>query len=130
LPAQPEQDRTLAVCTTTNFAPPISTLYDFRHGVVAETLKYELSMAPTATVLLFAAVDPAMTSATIIPFDGTLAAGTMRTIEHVQHQYWADDLSASLPLGTVETRAHLRPFCLRFAGDTRVERFWRQARTR
>jgi RHS repeat-associated protein len=104
-PAQPEQDQTLAVCTTTNFAPPISTLYDYRHGVVTETFKYELSVAPTATVLLFADVDAAMTTATVIPFDRTLAAGTMRTIEHIEHQYWADDLSAPLPIGTVETRA-------------------------
>ncbi|HEX7704496.1 MAG TPA: hypothetical protein VF403_27340, partial [Kofleriaceae bacterium] len=32
-------------------------------------------------------------------------AGTKRTIERIRRQFWADDLSAPLPLGSVETRA-------------------------
>jgi YD repeat-containing protein len=102
---QPEQNLILAVCTATKFAPPIATLYDFRHGTVTETLEYELSVSPGPTILALSAVDNAMTGATVIPFDGTLTAGTMRTIQHVQNQYWADDLSAPLAIGSAETRA-------------------------
>ena len=46
-----------------------------------------------------------MTGATVLPFDGALAPGAMRTIEHVRHQFWADDLSAPLPQGQGQTRA-------------------------
>jgi RHS repeat-associated protein len=105
VPAQPEQGVLLATCGAVTFAPPIATLYDFLHGVQTESLRYELSLAATSTLLPLAQVNSAMTGATVIPFDGTLAAGTMRTIEHVQHQYWSDDLSAPLAVGTVGTLA-------------------------
>jgi RHS repeat-associated protein len=103
--AQPEQGQTLATCRATTFAPPIATTYDFRHGVTTESVQYELSISPTASPLALAAIDAAMTGATAIPFDGALAAGTMRTLAHLRHQFWADDLSAALALGSVQTRA-------------------------
>jgi RHS repeat-associated protein len=103
--AEPEQDRTLATCLAATFADPVATTYDYRHGTAAETVSYELFLAPGAAVLALADVDAAMTAATVLPFDGTLAAGTMRTIEHVRHQYWQDDLSAPAPIGTAGTRA-------------------------
>jgi RHS repeat-associated protein len=105
VPAEPEQNQTLATCATASFMAPIDTAYDFRHGAATETLKYELAMAATASVLPLGTIDAAMTGATVLPFDGALAAGSMRTIEHVRHQYWADDLSAGLPIGTVQPRA-------------------------
>jgi RHS repeat-associated protein len=104
-PAQPEQGVVLATCGATTYAPPISTLYDFRHGVETEALHYELAVPPAASLLPIATVDTAMTSAAVVPFDAALSAGTMRTIAHVQDQYWADDLSAPLAIGTVQTRA-------------------------
>ena len=60
-----------------------------------------------------------MTGATVVPFDGTLAPGAMRTIEHVQHQFWADDLSAAAASGArSQTRAlAVRPFRARVPGD-------------
>ena len=105
VPAEPEQSQTLATCGATSFMAPLDSAYDFRHGATTETLNYELAMAPTASVLPLATIDTAMTGATVLPFDGTLVAGSMRTIEHVRHQYWADDLSAALPIGTVQSRA-------------------------
>jgi RHS repeat-associated protein len=105
VPGQPEQGQVLATCRANTFAPPIATTYDFRHGVATETLQYELAVATTAAPLPFETIDSAMTGATVLPFDGTLLAGSMRTIEHVRHQFWADDLSAPLPQGQVQTRA-------------------------
>ena len=59
-----------------------------------------------------------MTGATVVPFDGALAPGAMRTIEHVRHQFWSDDLSAPLPQGQVQTRAlRLRSFRVRVPGN-------------
>lgn len=104
-PAQPEQSVVLATCRSTTFATPIATTYDYRHGVATETVQYELSVPSTAAPLPLATIDSTMTGAAVLPFDGTLATGTMRTIEHVRHQFWADDLSAALPQGQVETRA-------------------------
>jgi RHS repeat-associated protein len=105
VPAQPEQGVPLATCRSTTFATPIATTYDFRHGVTTEYIHYELSVPATAALLALATVDSTMTGATVLPFDGTLASGTMRTLEHVRHQFWADDLSAALPQGAVQTRA-------------------------
>ena len=104
-PAQPEQGQVLATCRATTYAAPIATTYEFRHGVGTETVQCELFVAPTSAPLPFATIDGAMTGATALPFDGTLASGTMRTIEHLRHQFWADDLSAPLPQGQVQTRA-------------------------
>jgi RHS repeat-associated protein len=105
IPAQPEQGQVLATCRTTTYAPAIATLYDFRHGVATEVLDYELSVPATAAPLPLATVDTAMQTATVLPFDVALAPGTMRTIAHLRHQFWQDDLSAPLPVGTVGTRA-------------------------
>jgi RHS repeat-associated protein len=104
-PAEAEQGQVLATCRSTTFADPIATAYDFRHGVATETAQYELLVAPTASPLPLGIVDSAMTGATAKPFDSTLVAGTMRTLGHVRHQFWADDLSAPLPQGQVQTRA-------------------------
>ena len=103
--SEPEQGQVLATCETTTFAPLLSTLYDFRHGVATESLRYELSLPTTSATLVLADVDAAMTGATILPFNGSLTTGSMRTLAHLRHQYWRDDLTAPLPLGTVETRA-------------------------
>jgi RHS repeat-associated protein len=103
--AEPEQGKVLATCAATTFAAPISSLYDFRHGVITELVGYELSLAATTTVMALVDVDAAMTDATVVPFDGALAIGSMRTTDHVQHQYWADDLSGALPVGGVGTIA-------------------------
>jgi hypothetical protein len=105
VPSEPEQNRTLATCAKLSFAPFIDTAYDYRHGVPTEAVTYELAVAATATILPSQTVDAAMAGATVLPFDGTLAAGTMRTIDHVQHQYWTDDLSAPLPVGSAQARA-------------------------
>ncbi len=102
---EPEQGQILATCGTINYATPIESPYDFRHGVVTESLHYELALLPTATPLTFAVVDTAMTGANVLPFDGAIAPGSMRTIGHVRHQFWKDDLSAPLAFGSVETRA-------------------------
>lgn len=104
-PAEPEQGVTLATCRLTEHAAPVMGPYDYRHGVPTELLGYELSLPPTSSPIALEAVDAAMTGASVLPFDGTLAAGTMRTIEHVQHIYYADDLSAALPLGSTGIRA-------------------------
>lgn len=104
-PAQAEQGVVLATCRSMTLAPLISTTYDFRHGVTTESVQYELPVPSTAAPLPLTTVDSTMTSATVLPFDGTLAAGAMRTIEHVRHQFWADDLSAALSQGQVQTRA-------------------------
>jgi RHS repeat-associated protein len=104
-PAEPEQGQVLATCRSTTFADPIATAYEFRHGVATETAQYELFLPPTAFPLPLGIVDAAMTGATALPFDAALAPGTMRTIEHVRHQFWADDLSAPLPQGQVQARA-------------------------
>jgi RHS repeat-associated protein len=103
--SEPEQNATLATCARSSFAPPIDTAYDYRHGVPTEAVTYEMAIAPTASVLALPTIDAAMTGATVLPFDGTLVAGTLRTIDHVRHQYWADDLSASLPIGSAQARA-------------------------
>jgi RHS repeat-associated protein len=104
-PAEPEQEKTLAICRATTFATPIATTYDFRHGVTTETVQYELDVPPTASTLPLETIDSAMISATRLPFDGTLAPGAMRMLEHLRHQFWADDLSAPLAQGSVQTRA-------------------------
>ena len=104
-PAEPEQVSVLATCRATTYAAPIQTTYDYRHGVPTETVQYELFVAPTAAPLPLQTIDSAMTGATVVPFDGALAPGAMRTIEHVRHQFWSDDLSAPLPQGQVQTRA-------------------------
>ncbi|HEY1814525.1 MAG TPA: SpvB/TcaC N-terminal domain-containing protein [Kofleriaceae bacterium] len=103
--AEPEQARVLATCGQATFAAPIATTYDYRHGVATEGMHYELAVSATSTVQPFATIDAAMTSSTTLPFDGTLAANTKRVLEHVQNQFWADDLSAALPQGSVATRA-------------------------
>ncbi|MEM5404427.1 SpvB/TcaC N-terminal domain-containing protein [Paraburkholderia unamae] len=105
IPQEAEQNQTLATCTRLTFATPIDTAFDYRHGLPTESAAYELDIAATASVLPFRIVDTAMTGATTLPFDGILAAGTMRLIDHVRHQYWADDLSAALPFGSAGTRA-------------------------
>jgi len=105
VPQEPEQNRTLATCAALTFATPIDTAYDYRHGLPIESVTYELAVATTTAILPFQTVDTAMTGATVLPFDGTLAAGTMRTLDHVRHQYWADDLSGPLPFGSAANRA-------------------------
>lgn len=103
--AEPEQSRVLATCGQTTFAAPIATTYDYRHGVATEAMHYELALSASSSVMPLATIDAAMTGSATVPFDGALAANTKRVIEHVQHQFWADDLSAALPQGSVATRA-------------------------
>ncbi|HEX7700323.1 MAG TPA: SpvB/TcaC N-terminal domain-containing protein, partial [Kofleriaceae bacterium] len=55
--AEPEQARVLATCAATTFAPPISTSYDFRHGVTTETVHYELFVAPSSKPMSLIAID-------------------------------------------------------------------------
>lgn len=103
--AQPEQGQVLATCGKTTYATPFLAPYDYRHGVATEALRYELPLAPTTTALPLATVDSAMTGATVVAFDKPVTIGQMRTIEHVQHQFWADNLSGSLAVGQVQARA-------------------------
>ena len=104
-PAQPEQGAVLATCRVSEHAPPIEAPYDYRHGVPTEVTSYELALPAKSRAMAFSDVDAAMTSAATLPFDGVLAAGTKRTVEHAQHFYYADDLSAALPSGVSGTRA-------------------------
>jgi RHS repeat-associated protein len=103
--SEPEQAKVLATCESTTIAPPLATLYDFRHGVLTESRRYELFLASTSAAFPLAAVDAAMARATVLPFDGILASGAMRIIEHVHRQYWSDDLSTPLAPGSVGARA-------------------------
>jgi RHS repeat-associated protein len=102
---EPNQGAVLATCSTETFAGLLSAVDDFRHGVATEAERYELALGPTSQVLDFNTVAEAVQAATPLPFDGVLAAGTKRLISHVQHQFWADDLSAALPQGQVGARA-------------------------
>ncbi|MEP6862942.1 MAG: SpvB/TcaC N-terminal domain-containing protein [Deltaproteobacteria bacterium] len=103
-PAEPEQARVLATCSASTYAPSLATTYDYRHGVLVEQITYELDIPPTSHPLALTAVDAAMTTAMPVAFDVPLAAGSMRTLERVRHQFWADDLAAALPQGSVGTR--------------------------
>lgn len=99
-PAEPEQAVTLATVTRATFAPPLDAAADFRHGLPVASETFELAVPPGAAVLDFAVVDALMTAAVVLPFDAATAAGTMRRTEHVRHQYWRDDLSAPLAIGS------------------------------
>jgi RHS repeat-associated protein len=104
IPAEPEQAVVIATAGKKTYAPPVASLYDFLHGVPAEIFEYEFALPASSTALTLSAADTAMTGATVLPFDATAAPGTLRLIEHLQHQYWDDALSAPLPIGMVETR--------------------------
>jgi RHS repeat-associated protein len=103
--SDPAQNVVLATALASTVAAPISLPYDYRHGVVTESIRYELALNPSSSLFDLDTVDAAMLGAAIVPFDGAAAIGSMRTLEQVRHVYWSDDLAAALPQGQVESRA-------------------------
>jgi RHS repeat-associated protein len=109
VPAFDEQQKTLATLTESQYTNTIFQDDAYRTPLPAEVKTYELT-TPTltgATPLDFATVETLAATASEIPCEAQPAPGQTqkRLIEHLRIAYRKDDLSACLPVGTVESMA-------------------------
>jgi RHS repeat-associated protein len=104
--AEPEQALLLATCAAATFVNETTAFY--RVGVPVEAFSYELTgLTPPASGLFARAdIDAAVAGAAPIAFDTPPTAGALqkRLLGDRRNVYLKDDLSAALPLGTVESR--------------------------